>query len=68
MQRSEGLSTDLFVRAPLHCVPAAKIGLPGAAARKPAAQGTLSSLAYPALTSAARKRASGRAGLTSGRA
>jgi hypothetical protein len=55
-----------------------KDGAPGAfaraflslryAARRPAAQGRILFLAYPALTPSARKRASGRAGLTCRRA
>ena len=39
MDESALVLTGIFVRAPLHYVPAAKIGLPGAAAREPAAQG-----------------------------
>jgi hypothetical protein len=41
MGESALVLTGIFVRAPLHCVPAAKVGLPGAAARKPAAHGNV---------------------------
>jgi hypothetical protein len=60
--------TDFFVRASLHCVPAARIGLPGAAAREPSAERkSLFLLLTQHLPLQRAMRASGRAGPTSRR-